>query len=147
MNAPRPLFPIFANTARGVVLAAACATLGGCIGNPFKDAKIDPASPVAPEVAKLSRENGKQPTFASIPNVPKDIRPAPQYGREAGRLAAAGEALERATAPETWTLQGTDAFAATALKQAGPAIEAPVAGDSEAFARAQRERATPPPPR
>ena len=144
MNASRPLFP---NNLRPLAVAAGCALLGGCIGNPFKDAKIDPASPVAPEVARLTRQDAKFPTFTSIPNPPGDIRPPAQYGRSADGVLAAGKALETATAPGTWTLQGTDEFAEKARRDAGPQLEPPKPGDAEAFARELRERATPPPPR
>jgi hypothetical protein len=59
----------------------------------------------------------------------------------------AGAALERDTAPDTWTLNATDAFVEKARRDAGPQIEPPKPGDAEAFARELRERATPPPPR
>jgi hypothetical protein len=144
MNASRPLFQ---NAARSLVVVVGCALLSACIGNPFKDAKIDPASPVAPDVAKMTRGDAKFPTFASIPPPPSDIRPLAQYGRSANSILAEGQALNRATAPETWTLQGTDDFAEKARRDAGPQLEPPTPGDAEAFAKALRERATPPPPR
>jgi len=144
MNAPRPLFQ---NAVRPLLLAAGCAMLSACIGNPFKDAKIDPASPVAPEVARMTRDDAKFPTFASIPAPPGDVRPLAQYGRSANEILAEGQALNRATAPETWTLQGTDAFAEKARRDAGPQLEPPNPDDAEAFARELRARATPPPPR
>jgi len=145
MNASRPPFSPAARVA--AVLAVGGTLLGGCVGNPFKDAKIDPASPVAADVARMSRAPGKFPTFAGIPSPPKDIRPLAQYGRDAHAVLAEGEALERATAPGTWTLQGTEAFAEKGRRDAGPQIEPPKPGDAEAFARELRERATPPPPR
>ena len=144
MNAPRPLFPIAARIATGLAVACAGALLAGCASS---DTTIDPTSPVAGEVAKLSRQPGKFPSFASIPNPPKDVRPAPQYGVAAKRLTAAGEALIAATEPVTWTLSGTDAFAEAARRDAGPALEPAKPGDAEAFARELRDRATPPPPR
>ena len=137
--APRLIQPIS--------LLAGCALLAGCVGNPFQDAKIDPASPVAADVARITRQPTKPPTFAGIPKPPTDIRPLAQYGRDARSIVVAGDALERATAPGTWTLQGTDDFATKARQDAGPQIEPPKPGDAEAFARALRERATPPPPR
>ena len=147
MNASRPLFPIVARTAAGLIVAAGGLALNGCVGNPFGDNKVDLASPVAADVAKLSRQNGNLPTFASVPNPPKDLRPAPQYGRDARAAAAAAADLIAATEPGTWTLKDTEAFAATARKNAGPALEPANPADAEAFARELRERATPPPPR
>ncbi|WP_296599738.1 hypothetical protein [Phenylobacterium sp.] len=121
--------------------------LTGCVGNPFKDAKIDPTSAVAGDVARITRQAGKFPTFASIPKKPTDIRPLAQYGQDARSVLAQGDALTEATAPGTWTLQGTDAFAEKARQDAGPQLEPPKPGDADAFARELRERATPPPPR
>ena len=144
MNVSRPLFP---NAVRPLVVAAGCALLGGCVGNPFKGAEIDPASPIAPEAARLTRQNAKSPSFASIPSPPTDVRPLAQYGGDANQVLAAGQALEVATAPGTWTLQSTEDFANKARRDAGPQIAPPTAGDAEAFAKALRERATPPPPR
>lgn len=147
MNASRPLFPTVPWTAHALVVLAGSVLLSGCAGNPFADAKIDPASPVAADVARLSRQDGRFPTFASIPKPPSDIRPLAQYGQDANAVLAAGAALEQATAPGTWTLQGTDDFAERARRDAGPQIAPPTPGDAEAFARALRERATPPPRR
>ena len=147
MNASRPLFPIVADRFRVFALISGCALLSACVGNPFKDAAIDPASPVAADVARLTRDNAAFPTFADIPKVPKDVRPLAAFGRDANAILRAGAALERDTAPETWTLKGTDAFVERARRDAGPQIEPPKPGDAEAFARELRERATPPPPR
>ncbi len=147
MNASRPLFPTAPGVANALALLAGSILLSGCAGNPFAESKIDPASPVAGEVARLSRSDGKFPTFASIPKAPTDIRPLAQYGQDASAILAAGAALERATAPGTWTLDGTDDFATKARRDAGPQIEPPKPGDAEAFARELRERATPPPRR
>ena len=144
MNASRPTF---LNAARSAALLGACLIASGCTGVPFTDAKIDPASPVAPEVAKMTRQDAKFPTFAGIPPKPTNVRPVAQYGRDARSVLAAGDALVAATAPGAWTLQGTEAFADKGRKDAGPQIEPPKPGDAEAFARELRERATPPPPR
>ena len=121
--------------------------MAGCSSVPFADAKIDPASPVAPDVARMTRSDAKFPTFASIPGKPKDVRPVAQYGTDARSVMAAGDAVVAATAPSTWTLQGTEAFAEKGRADAGPQIEPPKPGDAEAFARELRVRATPPPPR
>ena len=95
----------------------------------------------------MSRQDVKSPGFDSIPKGPTDLRSPARYGRDAQSLTAAGEALRAATEPQTWTLQGTDAFAEKARSDAGPQIEPPNPGDAEAYAKALRDRATPPPPR
>jgi hypothetical protein len=132
---------------RIVGVGVSCAALAGCIGNPFQDAKVDPSSPVAADVARLTRQKAEYPTFASIPKAPTDIRPARQFNESARQVLAEGEALRVATEPGTWTLQGTEDFAEAARREA--AAPAPIApsGQTEAFAREQRQRATPPPPR
>jgi len=147
MNAPRLLFPTIPQAARWVSIAGSCALLSACVGNPFKEAKVDPKSAVAADVTRMTSGDAKFPSFTSIPKAPTDLRPAAQYGRDAAGILAQGEALNQATAPGTWTLQGTDDFASKALKDAGPQIEPPKPGDAEAFAKALRDRATPPPPR
>jgi len=147
MNALRPLFPNARGPVRLIAAVGGSALLSACVGNPFVDAKIDPASPVAPEVARVTRADANFPTFASIPKAPGDLRPIQLYGQEAKRLELAAAELIRETEPGTWTLQGTDDFAAKARRDAGPALPPPNPTDAEAFARELRERATPPPPR
>lgn len=144
MNAPRPLFQSPVRT--GLILAAV-AGLAGCAGNPFRERPVDPASPVAKEVAERIHPKTGFPGFASIPNPPTDLRPAAQYGRQSAQLDAAGKALIAATEPGTWTLQNTDAFAEKARRDAGPPLSPANPGQTEAEAKALRERATPPPPR
>lgn len=126
--------------------AAACAALCGCVGNPFEDAKVDPRSPVAAEVAKSVRPDAAYPTFASIPPIPKDVRPHRQYGKAAAEIQQTRAALDRATADDTWTLNNTEAFAADARAAAGPELAPGTQADTEAFAKDLRKRATPPPP-
>jgi hypothetical protein len=125
---------------------AACALLSACMSNPFRDAQVDPNSPVAAEVARAAHTNRDYPSFASIPPIPKDLRPPAQYGRQAQTIEQARDDLEAKTAPETWTLTETDAFAARAQRDAGPDAAPAKAGDTAAFANSERKRATPPPP-
>ena len=132
-----------------LLVCAGGAMLGGCaISNPFATAPVDPASPIAAEVAAKARAAGDYPTFAAIPPVPADVRPLPAFGRAADDLEAAGADLARETAPSTWTLTGTEAFAGRARDIAGPETTGPdsTTAATEAFAKAQRARATPPPP-
>jgi hypothetical protein len=132
--------------ARLVACAGIAALLGGCVGNPFKDAKVDPSSPVAAEVAKLARANKDYPSFSEIPPKPTDVRPIRMFGQAAKDIELARARLERETAPETWTLSNTEAFAAGARTAAGPDLPAADPRDTEAFANDLRSRATPPPP-
>ena len=147
MTLSRPFFPNAVRSGATLIALSGGVLLAGCVGNPFGAHPVDPASPVAAEVAQLSRKGGKFPTFASIPNPPTDVRPAPQFGRAAASVTSAGEALIAATEPSTWTLQGTDQFAEKARRDAGPTLEPAKPAEAEAFARELRERATPPPPR
>lgn len=132
--------------ARLIAGAGACALVTGCIGNPFEDAKVDPQSPVAGEVARLAHADRAYPTFASIPPMPKDLRPAGQYGRAAKTLEQARADLEQKTAPENWSLSATEGFAAQARAEAGHEAAPEASGEANAFANSQRKRATPPPP-
>src|SRR5947209_1402132 len=67
-----------ANGARLMLAASALAVLGGCAlpGQMagLSDAPVDPSSPVAKDVIAASRHPGPYPKFASIPNVPSDVR-------------------------------------------------------------------------
>lgn len=132
--------------------AAVCvaALLSGCASpSPFATASVDPNSPIAAEVAAKAKANADYPSFSEIPAMPKDVRPPAAWGVAAREVAAAGEALERETAPNTWTLNAADTerFAARARQDAGPESDArSTSAASEAFAREIRERATPPPP-
>jgi len=124
---------------------SACALTSGCMGNPFEDAKVDPRSPIAAEVAQVARENRAYPTFASIPPMPADVRPARQYGQQAAAIQSAAADLERRTAPDTWTLGNTEAFAAQGRAAVGQEPPPRAEGSTAAFAESQRKRATPPP--
>jgi hypothetical protein len=149
MYGPARLFSIrrgIRPTLRLLAGTAGCALLSGCMSNPFREAQVDPNSPVAAEVARAAHTNKGYPTFAGIPPVPKDVRPPGQYGRQAQTIEQAREDLEAKTAPETWTLSGTDTFAARAQHEAGPEAPPTANGDTAAFANTQRKRATPPPP-
>jgi hypothetical protein len=125
---------------------AACALLAGCVGTPFEDAKVDPRSPIAAEVAKSVRADAAYPTFKSIPPLPKDVRPHRQYGQQAAQIEKEGKTLVAETADSTWTLNNSETFAAKARADAGPLLPPAEPGATEAFARDSKARATPPPP-
>lgn len=129
---------------------SACAGLalfaGGCLDGPTTRARIDPSSPIAAEANRLEKAQSRYPTFAQIPPAPKDVRPLAAFAELAADVRAAAARLERETAPDTWTLTGTERFAAAAEQRVGEDPGPAKAADTEAFARSLRERATPPPP-
>lgn len=128
--------------AAGVAATAGCA---GGVANPFATAPVDPASPIAAEVAATAASNKAFPSFNDIPKAPTDQRPAKAWGQAATQVEAARDKLERETAPETWSLSGTEAFAAQAARDSGQGEAPDAASDTEAFADSARRRATPPP--
>ena len=150
MNAPDRIFVKLGGqppTARLLGGLAAAALLAGCAGYPIASTRVDPKSPIAAEVAKLSTQNTDYPSFNEIPAIPTDVTPPKVLGDRARALDLAGAQLDQATAPGTWTLDNTSGFASRAHAAAGPDLGAPANTDTEAFARAARKRATPPPPR
>jgi hypothetical protein len=133
--------------ADGRILAIlAGSILSGCAASPFKSAAVDPTSPVAAEVAALTRMDAPYPTFASIAQKPAPTRPAAAYGEAARMLEQAGADLEAKTTDGAWTLNDTEAFAARARQDAGPEFQPTGASDTDAFLEEALRRATPPPP-
>ena len=131
--------------ARALVCLGACELLSACV-HPFRDAQVDPRSPIAAEVAKTVRPSAAYPTFATFPKVPTDVRPHKQYGIAAAKVESDAAKLVAATADDTWTIKDTDTFVAKARIDAGPELPPVVPGDTETFAKDQKARATPPPP-
>lgn len=136
-------------SARLLGCAGLSLALGACVSaNPFATAKVDPASPIAQSVAEAARSNRDFPTFSDIPEAPTESRPLRAWGKAAADTESARERLELETAARTWSLGGTEGFASRANAAAGreSAPGADEQADTEAFAKALRERATPPPP-
>jgi hypothetical protein len=136
------------NVRRGLAAAGVSlfGVLSGCVTAPFHDAKVDPRSPIAAEVAKTVNPDAPYPTFATFPAKPKDLRPARQYGRAAAAVESEAAKIIKATSEESWTLTDAEGFAAQARAEAGPAAPAAIPGDAEAFAKQQKARANPPSP-
>jgi len=127
-----------------MAVAFSCLLAGACT-------TVDTASSgnsMAPEVAAISRAQQTYPSFADIPAAPTDLRPLRAWGQAARASQADRLALEQATADGTWTLSGTEAFAARAIAAAGPvpASLTSTSAATEAYVRELRRRATPPPP-
>lgn len=144
-----------ARTFRTVLLAAgASLLLCACASLPTVDETlavppIDQKSPAAAAVANVLNAPGEYPTFASIPDAPTDLRTAEDYRADVQGQNETAAALAAAVAPSTWTLSETDAFAAQAMADAKVGtVTAPTdaeVADSEAYARALRAKASPPP--
>ena len=149
MNAPARLFVNRPQTWLALRLlgcAAACALTAGCVSDPGVNAKVDPRSPIAAELAKVDAARTSFPKFTDIPPVPTDLRPKRAYGVAARETELAVADMERATAPDTWTLKESDRYAGDARAVIGPDLAPVDPAATEAFAQAQRRRATPPPP-
>jgi hypothetical protein len=127
--------------------AAGCALPGKTHGS--SGLSVDPHSEVAQHVAYASSHPGPYPKFSQIPPLPRDVRPPSAYRAAVLDMTARRQALEGQTAalppPET---DAEDV--AGDLRSRLPNNEPPPAEDAqqqtEAYGRALRERATPPPP-
>ena len=130
------------------LLLCACASLP-TVDETFAAPPIDQKSPAAAAVADVLNAPGDYPTFAGIPEVPTDLKTPEQYKADVTGQQQTAEALIAATAPSTWTLSETDAFAAQAMTEAKVGtVNAPTDAEvasSEAYARALRAKASPPP--
>ncbi len=134
-------------TALGLGLTA-CAAVAEL--EPGAAAPIDPSSPAAAAVASAAAQPGEWPTFAGIPGIPADIRASAAWREAVADQEAEGLYTQRTAAGETWSLTATEEFAAGQRAQAAALdVRAPTdaeIAESEAYARALRKRATPPPP-
>ena len=143
----------FWHSLRLALLAGAASGLTACADlpklEPGASAQIDPKSPAAAEVAKALENPGPWPTFAGIPQVPDDVRNSAAWKAAIEDQEAEGVYTSRTSADDTWSLTATEAFEAEARAQVNPlGLHAPTdaeMAESEAYARALRKRATPPP--
>ena len=89
---------------------------------------------------------GPYPTFCSIPKPPTGLKSPATFRREVIATRLAGRDLVDATAPSTFTLTDTAGFAERAITEAAPPppLTTPSDADTEAFAKAARDSATPP---
>jgi hypothetical protein len=89
---------------------------------------------------------GAYPTFCSIPKPPTDVRSPAAIHREVLTTRLAGRDLVRATEPSTFTLGDTAGFSGRATTEAAPPppVTTPSKAETEAFAKAARDTASPP---
>lgn len=145
---------IFWRNGRLALLAGAAMTLSACAGmehfEPGAGVGIDAQSPAAAAVQAEAAKPHPWPTFADIPPLPADVRDAAGWKVAVSDQEAEGLYTRRNAAEGTWSLTGTEAFAARAQAEINVIdVHAPTAAEiaeSEAYARALRARATPPPP-
>lgn len=136
MNVFRQVAPI-----AGLLALSACASVTG------GPAPIDATSPAAPQMQALLDKPAEMPRFVDIPPLPTDVRAPEAFADARSALERQGEELALATAPGTWSLEGTERFAARAQDEVsdGPAPGEQDRRATDAFADELRRRATPPP--
>ena len=143
----------FWRTMRLALLASAAGGLTACAALPDLEpgaaAVVDPHSPAAAEVTQALTTPGPWPTFDRIPPIPDDVRASAAWRAAIEDQEAEGVYTSRNAAADTWSLTATEAFEAAARAEANPLdLHAPTdaeMAESDAFARALRTRATPPP--
>lgn len=139
---PKPPIPRLGLAGGPLALAL---LVGGCATSQFAPEARTAAADA--EVAALTRAAKSYPRFSDIPTLPEDMRPLAVWGQAAGDVLGSGSELVKDTSEETWTLRGTETFAAGARQEAGPpAPLVSATAAAESFAREVRKRATPPPP-
>ena len=138
---------------RLAVCLAIPALVSGCAGAPgekmFALGGVDSNSAVAAEVTAATQEPGRYPRLNRIPAAPTDVRPASAWKAAVDTEWAEKKQLEASAAAIPFTLNNTEAFAATSRARISPELAQPAPADAEAqaqaFADAERARATPPP--
>ena len=128
----------------GLALVAA---QGGGTANAAAVAPAHPADQALPAdiVARSATVSGF-PTFCQIPASPNDIRSPASFRTAVVATRLAGASVVARTAPDTFSLRDTDAFATMARAEAmPPPPEEPVQGTgTDAFVRDALRRAAPP---
>lgn len=133
----------------GAVLCASQAVAAGA--SPFGAGPVDPSSPVAGDIANAQAHPGPYPAFSDVPPVPKDVRPARAWRAAVYDVWGKKKQTEAEAAAIPFVLVTGDTEGwAQAERSKIPADEmigpgADAADQTEAFAAAQRARATPPP--
>ena len=137
----------------GALALTAGLVLGGCVdlpkANPFAGGPVDSRSAVASQTTTASGQTGPLPRFSDIPAVPTDVRPASAWRTAVTTELAVKRQTEAAAAAVPFSLANTQTWAA-AERAKIPAREmiepnGDNAAQTEAYANAQRARATPPP--
>jgi hypothetical protein len=87
------------------------------------------------------------PSFGQVPPTPRDVRSARAWKAAVVETRIVGQRIARLAAATPWTLSDTAGWAAQERAEGAPPppITTPLEGDTEAFVKAMRARATPPP--
>ncbi|HEX4180127.1 MAG TPA: hypothetical protein VHY32_05005 [Caulobacteraceae bacterium] len=118
--------------------------------SPLAAGGVNPDSTVSAETVAVAHAPGAYPHFTQVPAIPTDVRPVAAW-----RTAVVGEwhvktRTERDAAAIPFTLTETEDWAQRTRKKIPVGQTTPPALDAaqqiEAFAAAERARATPPPP-
>ncbi len=123
----------------------------GCVQvTTFQTKPVDAMSPIAGDVTSAARADLAFPKFANIPAAPTDMRTPAEWRKAVVIMLRDKSVIETMAEANPASLFGAEAFAQKARARAavkpGDATPAMTREDSEAFAKALRERATPPPP-
>jgi hypothetical protein len=143
MNASAMKNTALAAVMGGLLLTGACAA-------PFQTA-IDPQTPLSDRIQGLVDANRDYPRWADFPAPPTDVpQPAVIATRVAG-LDQTGQAVSQSAAAIEWTFADDPGAWAGSVRDRVEGARmsrgtARTAAEVEAFARALRERAEPPPP-
>ena len=127
------------------------ATAVGCAQvSPFTSEPVDAASPMASAVSSAANTSLVYPKFDQIPPAPTDVRGPRAWRRAVVVILRDKSVIETMAEANPASLFNPESFAKKARAQAAikPGDETPnmTRQDTEAFAKAMRERATPPPP-
>jgi hypothetical protein len=109
---------------------------------------ISCAPPPPPALAREFHPGGPlaYPTFCAIPVTPTNLPSVATFRGEVINTRLAGAWLQRQTAPDTWTLTGTEDFQAGAIREVAPPppMTTPEEANTEAFVAKSKAQATPP---
>lgn len=133
---------------RAACAAALVAFLAGPAAAAASESCVAPSGQelLPADMVAAARQPHAFPTFCSIPPIPGDVRTASQYKTAVVDTRLAGRQLTRESDESTFSLTGTDDFAAGARIEAvpPPPMDNPD-GDTDAFINAAKSRANPPP--
>ncbi len=125
----------------GVPLAAEPALAAQPCAAPARSAILPP------DLLAAAASVDSYPTFCSIPATPTDVRAPGDFRSAVVDTRMAGANLVAEDGPSSFSLNGTDDFAAAARGEAvaPPPMTTPQDAPTDAFVKQMRSRATPPP--